>query len=318
MKDCLPQGTWPRKRINRLRYKWKVKKINYTKFFVRNFGKIPYFDVEIEKRVDLRSYLDGSARKPGISGFMRLRNEEQFVEMAIESVVACLDELVIVHNSCTDRTPEIIEACRLRHPDLIRVYEYKPTVCLPGSAEHRSQPMDSPQSLVNYYNYALTKTTHKIAIKIDGDELFLPEFFKKVTDDIRDGKTSPPIGISGINLWDDGEIHINAEIPLKPGMDKGFFTVNPRTFFVHYRHYELFTYAFERSAGVVYYHLKGMKKDHGLGNYSMQSDKTSFSPKAVAKMVSPALMPWTALNQVVQYAALLPNPSELGLVPRKQ
>ncbi len=159
--------------MNRLRFKWTAKKINYTKFFVRNFGQVPYFDVEREKRVDLRSYLDGASRKPGISGFMRFRNEEQFVEMAIESVICCLDELVIVHNGCTDRTPQIIEACRQRHPEQIRIYEYKPAVGLPGSAEHRSQPMDSQHSLVNYYNYALTKTSHKIAIKIDGDELYL-------------------------------------------------------------------------------------------------------------------------------------------------
>jgi glycosyltransferase involved in cell wall biosynthesis len=319
MKYTLPHKTWTIRLLKRLSFKWRVKKIIYTKFYVRHVGKIPYFDVEMDRQVDLRPALDSNARKPGISGFMRLRNEAQFVEMAIESVVDCLDELVIVHNGCTDRTPEIIEACRQRHPEKVRVYEYKPTVHLPGSEEHRSHPMGSPNSLVNYYNFALAKTTHKIALKIDGDDLFLPELFRKVTDKVRSGELSLPIGIIGINLWDaNGEIKVNAEFPLKGGMDKGFFEVSPRTFFVHYRHYELFTYGFERSAGVVYYHLKGMKNDHGLANYNLQTGKTTFSPKAVAKFIRPALMPWAALDQVLPGATRLPAPGELGLVPRKQ
>jgi len=123
----------------------------------------------------------------------------------------------------------------------------------------------------------------------------------------------------GINLWDaNGEIMVNAEFPLKGCMDKGFFEVSPRTFFVHYRHYELFTYPFEHSAGVVYYHLKGMKNDHGLANYNLQSGKTSFSPKAVTEFIRPALMSWAALDQVLPGATQLPAPTELGLVPRKQ
>ena len=319
MKHTLPNRTRTKRFLKRLRYKWWAKKIIYTKFYVRHAGKVPYFDVELERQVDLRPSLDGSARKPGISGFMRLRNEEQFVEMAIESAVDCLDELVIVHNGCTDRTPEIIEACRQRHPHKVRVFEYKPTVYLPGSVEHRTHPMDSPNSLVNYYNFALAKTTHKIALKIDGDDLYLPELFRKTTDKVRAGELSLPIGIFGINLWDaDGEIMVNAEFPLKGGLDKGFFEVSPRTFFVHYRHYELFTYAFEQSAGVVYYHLKGMKNDHGLANYDLESDKTTFSSKAVAEFVRPALMPWATLHQEVPGAARLPVPAELGLVPRKE
>src|SRR5206468_7308345 len=54
-----------------------------------------------------RSDLKVSQRRPGISGYMRVRDEEQFLALAIESHLPFLDELVIVYNACTDRTPEI-------------------------------------------------------------------------------------------------------------------------------------------------------------------------------------------------------------------
>jgi glycosyltransferase involved in cell wall biosynthesis len=309
---------WFFRRIRRaIRITLQTKKINYTKFFVRHFGPVPYFDVDLGKTVDLRSYLRADSRKPGISGFMRLKNEEQFVEMTIESVVGCLDELIIVHNGCTDRTPEIIESCRRRHPDRIRIFEYKPSVFPPGSIEHRQEPMGSPHSLVNYYNYALAKTTHRIAIKIDGDEFYLYRPFKQLTDDLRDSKRSTPIGVSGVNLWDEnGEIHVNAHYPVLGGMDKGFFMVSPQNFFAHYRHYELFTHAFERSAGILFYHLKGMKKDRGIGNYCLQPRATTFSSEKTSKLTSPRLISWQDSSHIIGNLEELPHPATLGLRAR--
>jgi len=298
--------------------KLRATKINCTTFFARNFGPVPYFDVDLQKTVDLRSYLQTDSRKPGVSVFMRLRNAEQFVETTVESIIDHVDELVMVHNGCTDRTPEIIESCRLRYPDRIRIFEYKPAVFVPGSIEHSQEPMGSPHSLVNYYNYALAKTTRKIAIKIDGDELYLDKPFKQLTDDVRSGKRSTPIGIFGINLWDEnGEILVNARHPVLSGLDKGFFTVSPRTFFVHYRHYELFTCAFKRSAGIIFYHLKGMKKNRGIGNYCIQPGATTFSAAKVAGLTSPGLASWQEFSLQMGDSENLPHPASLGLRARQ-
>jgi len=305
--------------VRRARKIWlRAKKINYTTFFARNFGPVPYFDVDLQKTVDLRSYLQTESRRAGISVFMRLKNEEQFIETTIASIINYVDELVIVHNGCTDRTPEIIESCRLRHPDRIRIFEYKPRVFLPGSIEHRKEPMGSPHSLVNYYNYALAKTTCKIAIKIDGDELYLDKPFRQLTEDLRSGQRSTPIGIFGINLWDEnGEILVNARKPVLSGLDKGFFTVSPRTFFVHYRHYELFTHAFKRSAGIIFYHLKGMKKDRGIGNYCLQPDATTFCAAKLADLTSPGLASWQDFSVLAGGSENLPHPASLGLRARQ-
>jgi hypothetical protein len=309
---------WLFRRIRRaIKMTLEAKKINYTKFFVRHFGPVPYFDVDLGKTVDLRACLRTDSRKPGISGFMRLKNEEQFVETTIESVVGCLDELIIVHNGCTDRTPEIIESCRLRHPDRIRIFEYKPKVFLPGSIEHTQEPMGSPHSLVNYYNYTLAKTTHKIAIKIDGDEFYLDKPLRQLTDDLRGGKRSTPIGLFGVNLWDkNGEIFVSDRHPIMAGLDKGFFTVSPQTFFAHYRHSELFTCAFERSAGIFFYHLKGMKKDRGVSNYGLQPGATTFSPGRLLSLTSPDLISWQDFSHLMGNPEDLPHPATLGLRAR--
>lgn len=250
---------------------------------------------------------------------MRLKNEEQFVGAAIESVIDSLDELIIVYNGCTDRTPEIIETCRLRYPDRIRIFEYKPEVFPPGSVRHSQEPMGSPHSLVNYYNYALAKTSRKVAIKIDGDELYLSGAFMQLTNDIRAGKCSTPIGVSGINLWDEkGEICVNASHPVKSGLDKGFFKVSPRSFFVHHPHYELFTLAFERSAGIFYYHLKGLKNDRGINAYAVQSGATTFSFSKVKALTSPALMSWRDFTLLMGEPECFSDPETLGLRARPE
>ena len=39
-----------------------------------------------------------------ISGIMRVKNDGQFIERCIESCIDALDELIVVHNDCTDNS----------------------------------------------------------------------------------------------------------------------------------------------------------------------------------------------------------------------
>src|SRR5262249_21697516 len=116
---------------------------------------------------------------------MRLRNEEEFVALAIDSHLPFLDELVIVHNGCTDRTPEIVDDYARRFPDKVRAYWYEPEVHPYGTSEYQGLPPDSPHSLVNYYNYALCQTTRQVAVKIDGDHVAIPPAFRSLTRVVR-------------------------------------------------------------------------------------------------------------------------------------
>lgn len=44
-----------------------------------------------------------------VAGIMRVKNDGMFIEKCIESCIDALDELIVVHNDCTDNSVEEIE-----------------------------------------------------------------------------------------------------------------------------------------------------------------------------------------------------------------
>lgn len=129
--------------------------------------------------------------KQGVSGFMRVKNDAEFIEASIDSCIDALDELIIVYNDCSDSTPELIEKKRSEHPDKIRVYEYKHKVFSTNlsKAEYEQAirlPDDSPNLLCNYYNYALSKVNYRYALKIDADQIYFSKQLKQWCDIFRE------------------------------------------------------------------------------------------------------------------------------------
>lgn len=142
-------------------------------------------------------------RKPGISGFMRLRNEAMLLNEAFETHIDGVDELVVVYNNCQDSTPQICEAWQKRYPGKIRVFEYEPEVLPVGSTDAAGIDPRDENSLANYYNYALCKTNHEIVIKIDGDHIGSPARFSTVCNRVRRTlKVDQRWPIFGINVTD--------------------------------------------------------------------------------------------------------------------
>ena len=113
-------------------------------------------------------------RPPGISAYMRIKNEQQFVRLAIESHLPFYDEIVAVYNDCTDATPQILRDLAAKYPQKIKVFHYLPKVVPVATKEHAKTPTDSVHSTANYYNYALSKTTYRVAAKLDADHLAIP------------------------------------------------------------------------------------------------------------------------------------------------
>src|SRR6266481_5054552 len=97
-----------------------------------------------------RDQISQKSRTPGISGFMRLKNEAQFLDVAIDTHVHGLDELIILYNDCTDDTPEICFKWQDRYPDKIKVFEYEPKVVPYGTAEALTIDPMSPKCIANY------------------------------------------------------------------------------------------------------------------------------------------------------------------------
>lgn len=269
-----------------------------------------YFDPILGKKVGLR-YALNQPRKDGISGFMRVKNEQDFIGPVIESVIDSLDELVIVHNDCNDNTPVIIETYKNKYPDKIKVFEYKPKVFPQGSKEHKELKSDSPHSLVNYYNFALVKTTYKIAVKIDGDDLFIKKLFYEATQKIRDNKYSDKFAMFyGINLWDSkGNIFVNSNRPLMGIGDRGFFRVSSDTIHIKVKDFELFRHPYDcYELGVLFFHMKGMKVDRGMGNYLFSED-TKYHKRIKYFYSDPKLITWDKFVKQNRIVKSIPTPT---------
>lgn len=125
----------------------------------------------------------------GISGLMRVSNEEATLQASIESCIHALDELIIVYNDCTDDSPFIIESLRKQYSDKIKVYPYSHNIVrlLTESDydEIKNAKEDDPRLLANYYNFALSKVNFKYVVKIDADQIYLKERFFYFCDLVR-------------------------------------------------------------------------------------------------------------------------------------
>ncbi|WP_424947950.1 hypothetical protein [Candidatus Spongiihabitans sp.] len=183
-------------------------------------------------------------RPPGISAFMRIKNEQQFVRLAIESHLPFYDEIIAVYNDCTDRTPQILRDLAEKYPTKIKVFYYLPKVVPVLTKKHTQTPTDSVHSTANYYNYALSKTTYNTATKLDADHLAIPQNLIPVIDEIRKdiavGKKKIYM-VSGINLMRDhnSNIGVCGHEPFSGVGDILYFTVSETIMFRQKKDFEV-------------------------------------------------------------------------------
>jgi hypothetical protein len=230
-------------------------------------------------------------RRPGIAGFMRLKDEAEFLDGAFETHVAGLDELIVVFNRCSDATPEICRQWERRHPEKIRVFEYEPAVIPLSAPEAKTIDPRDEHSLANYYNWSLTRTTREVVIKIDGDHIGDAGRFAATCARVRrrlDRDEMWPIyglnitrasrGVGLYNLYGFhpgfGDPEQRRGPPTFTAGDHCFYFVDART--RHVTHptegFEWMDLRHKRRAPVgftyLFFHMKGMKRDLGTGNWT--------------------------------------------------
>ena len=229
-------------------------------------------------------------RPPGISAFMRVKNGQDFLALAIESHIDCFDEIVVAYNGCTDRTVPILERLRQKHGEKLKLYHYEPRVYPPGSDGHRRSPTASIHSLANFYNFSLAKTTCRVATKLDDDHIAIPATLRRITDRIR--AADYHLGgemhcFSGMNLAQGRQgVGVFATTPFAGNGDHGFFEVSPQNYFVQDRRFERFVRTGLRRTfcGMMYWHLKYLKQDYGFANYELEDNPDSRYHKQLARM----------------------------------
>lgn len=168
---------------------------------------------------------DSENLKIGVSGLMRVKDDEEFIAQSIDSCIEALDELIIVYNGCTDRTPEIIETKAIQYAGKIRYFEYEPIVYANNLTKEeydfvKSQPIDSPHLLANYYNFGLSKVGYKYVMKIDADQIYFTDQLKEICDAYRSDRKRIP---SAVNLFSFIYFYLSLLLYKKTGFDVLFF-----------------------------------------------------------------------------------------------
>lgn len=240
-------------------------------------------------------------RSPGISAFMRIRNGAYSLEAAIRSHIGHFDEIVAVYNRCTDETPNILARLAEEFGGRLRVWHYLPSVFPPGSDGHRTTPADHPQSLVNYYNFALTRTRYSHATKLDDDHVAMAEPTARLVADVRAGLAGQGelACFSGLNLArDPSGLGILAREPFAGSGDHWIFPVRPNTFFVHDRRFERLQHPGMRRVfhSFTYWHLKHLKPEFGFANYDLADNPHSrYARRLVALQAEHSVVGTTGL-----------------------
>ncbi len=274
---------------------------------------------------------DRSSKKPGISAIIRLRNEEDYLELAINSILPFFDEVVIVYNGCTDRTPEIVERFAAQEPKRVKAFHYLPEVFPPESDRHRRLPPDHVSSLAHYYNFALSQTTRRICAKWDGDMIAAPEPLGRIVDRLRGLKFPAPAWwlspwqrgywwYSGVNLCDrGGEIFVVKAKPRVSGRwDHGLWPIRRRNIFAHRPRFEVLRTGglVKQFVGFVFFHVKGMKRDRGLRIDQLDKNPRSRHINAAEKFwLNPEVISFEEYCQIEPGARSLPDPRSLGIRP---
>ncbi len=238
-------------------------------------------NVEVSEYRFEPAHLAVAERKPGISAFMRIRDGAFSLEAAVRSHIGHFDEIVAVYNRCTDATPEILGKLRQEYGERLRVFHYLPPVYPPGSDGHAREPADSPQSLVNYYNFALTRTRFSHVTKLDDDHIAMGDATARMVADVRAGRAArnEMACFSGVNLArdPDGRLGVLRRERFSGSGDIGIFPVTERTHFVHDRRFEVLRLdgMRRRFHSFVYWHLKYLKPEFGFANYDLHDNPQS-------------------------------------------
>ena len=246
--------------------------LKYRRFFIKPISKKYLINKQGLKEYNMsEDDFNLNKRKFGISGFARLKNADEFLEPVLEAYIKYLDEIILVNNNSTDNTEYICKKIKKKYPKKIHYYSYKPIVYPARSEEHKKEPVNSVNSLVYYYNFALSKTHYQYAFKIDDDNYPIEEQLKEIVKHIKQNKSNTFIITPGINLLKkNNKIGICKKFPYC-GLngDMGFFRVCEKTYFYHTKNHETLNIPYKLQKWSLFFiHLKYLQKDFGAFSHS--------------------------------------------------
>ena len=136
---------------------------------------------------------------------MRVKNEEMFLYASVQSIIDHVDEIVLVDNLSTDRTPAIIADLCAAHPEKVVSYRYPYEIRKVGRENwelaENPKTRHSPHLSSTYYNWCLRKCTMPFVLKWDGDMVAREAFYASLAGWHTSGK--PVMRFNGANVHPD-------------------------------------------------------------------------------------------------------------------
>lgn len=180
-----------------------------------------------------RNFWEG--RPEGLSAMLRVKNEAQFLEYAVASIIDWHDEVCIfMQGEQEDNTAEVAIQCQLRWPDKVSVWRY-PFESRFNGPGHDAQPRGSVYERAYFYNWCLANTKYSFADKWDGDMIAYDWIGPKVRELMNsyDGIWFKGLDLAGSDLkHESGHAHTATEQRVHRVTDKTFYFT-----FTHCEHF---------------------------------------------------------------------------------
>jgi len=167
-------------------------------------------------------------RRPGISAFIRVKNEGKFLKPAVESILPlCVDIVICIQGEQDDDTATVAHHLEGEHQK-VRV-KYYPFDSNPNGPGHDHYQGGSVYERAYFYNWSLAQTDTEWALKWDGDMVAKPgavATLLKLTGTLYNYDV---ISFAGDELCGSDMKHLST-IPLT-GCEPRLFKVNPLTYY---------------------------------------------------------------------------------------
>ncbi|UCG75345.1 MAG: glycosyltransferase [Gemmatimonadota bacterium] len=157
----------------------------------------------------------GGGRDRRLSAMIRIRNESEFLEPAVRSLAASVDEVVLIDNRSTDGTAAIIARLRSSFPDKTVAYRYDHEVARVGTETWKlaTEPdgSRSPRLTANYYNWCLERCSGPYVLKWDADMIALDGLRRDL--ELWKRGSRPVLVMQGVNVHPDLQHVVVAKNP---------------------------------------------------------------------------------------------------------
>lgn len=215
------------------------------------------YDIDLEKWAEPKPF--------GISGLFRIRDDQEFMELAVRTHLKWLDEAVLILQPSDDKTMEVGVKLASDFPEKVRLCYYPFDVARIGTPDHFELPENSIRTMMWLTNWGIAQCRYSWIAKIEADVLGLPQF-----GDIRFEIENNPdqmahFGRVGLNLaggdWD----LFSWSHPRNAGWDESVFNNHPHWYCVRNDKWETINMHHhpdqKRCLGWSFLHLKRCKVD---------------------------------------------------------